>query len=85
MGAFPVQAEGFVNGNPFYFRLRFGRWELTVTTPEDSPVVWSDGRNVLLYVSDYWDDPNPWCGDAEPETVKQFIIHQISKFGLTPN
>lgn len=29
-GMVPVQAEGVVNGHPFYFRSRGSRWSLTV-------------------------------------------------------
>lgn len=38
-GNCPVQAEGTIDGFPFYFRARGGSWKLSITcTPDGNPI-----------------------------------------------
>ena len=37
-GYCPVQADGTIGGNPFYFRARHDYWTLTIAKPGDDPV-----------------------------------------------
>lgn len=37
-GMAPVQAEGLVDGNPFYFRARHETWSFTVSEPNTDPI-----------------------------------------------
>ncbi len=37
-GACPVQAEGTIDGHPFYFRFRGDEWSLTIAPPNGDPM-----------------------------------------------
>jgi hypothetical protein len=50
-GACPVQAEGFVDGFPFYFRSRGETWSLSISTSRDVDAL--DDENCLFYSEDY--------------------------------
>jgi len=47
-GACPTRAEGFMDGCPFYFRARYGRWDLMVVFPDRDPVMPARDDDVLL-------------------------------------
>lgn len=47
--ACPTQYEGEIDGNPFYFRARWGWWTLTVVRPGENPVCPADPINKLVY------------------------------------
>ena len=38
-GYCPCQADGTINGNPFYFRARHGKWTLDIVKPGEDPVL----------------------------------------------
>jgi hypothetical protein len=61
-GLCPVQAEGTMDGFPFYFRARHTGWSLTVAAPGQEPVdVWInahiDGGEIgVHHVAELFDD-----------------------------
>jgi len=58
-GYCPCQADGFMHGNPFYFRARHGAWTIEVAFPREDPVC----NGSLFYMEG--DDPKE--GYMEPE------------------
>ena len=74
-GMCPVQAEGWMDGFPFYFRARHCGWTLTVSAPGTDPCdvfvdAHLDGKEVGIYhVSELYDD----AGWMPHETAKHFI------------
>lgn len=61
-GMCPTQAEGTMNGNPFYFRARHGEWTLDVTPHSIDPVMPRQGE-ALLHMEG--DDPTNGCMEEE--------------------
>lgn len=61
-GACPFQAEGTLNGYPFYLRMRHGWAQLNVAhtmddTYSSSPLLWSAGKQVPEFAADaHWAD-----------------------------
>lgn len=82
-GNCPVQAEGTINGLPFYFRSRGGHWALSIAkTPNGSPLDYENSwYHRELYDGVNRDDPTTVSSDgflfgagwAEPEECKAFI------------
>ncbi len=58
-GNAPVQAEGTIDGHPFYFRARWGYWSLEINTSQTGPA------DVLSWPedADIWEHEEPW-GDG---------------------
>ena len=87
-GIVPVQAEGFVDGNPFYFRARGEHWTMTIAQPGTDPVDWtaSDGAggwhraDHILYHHD--EDYGEWpeAGYMELNVAEGFITRCIAEF-----
>ena len=82
-GNCPVQAEGRINGYPFYFRSRGGHWLLSIAnTPDADPTRYA---NCRVYQEEYRgvnrDEPQEFHGHmvqfgagwAEPNECKEFI------------
>lgn len=62
-GVCPTQAEGEMDGNPFYFRARHGVWNLTVVKP-GCDAAWPKKDDVLLTLDG--DDPtHGWMNDLD--------------------
>jgi hypothetical protein len=66
-GQHPVQAEGRIQGNPFYFRAKWDFWTFTVCTnsddqevpscinpPQDKPGCFEDGEHRGYYLNEYF-------------------------------
>lgn len=74
-GFCPVQAEGKINGLPFYFRSRGGSWSLSIAaTPDGDPL---DYDTCLYHQEPYngasSSDPMFGAGYANTEESKAFI------------
>ena len=69
-GMCPTQAEGTMNGNPFYFRARHGDWTLTVVKPECDPV-WLDKKDDVLLFQEGDDPTNGWMDESEVRVILQ--------------
>lgn len=63
-GNCPVQAEGFFDGVPFYFRARGSHWSLTVGVAGET--------QLTEWFEEYCDDPYG-AGWMEEEEARQFI------------
>lgn len=81
-GNCPVQAEGSINGYPFYFRARGGTWSVRVSRNKACDPFECDAKDVWFFSRDYVgihhkeevDLENPvMAGWAEPEECKRFI------------
>lgn len=67
-GACPVQAEGTIDGNPFYFRARWDDWEFVVSQPGTDPVqVLIDGNGF------YREGEHPNAGRMSVEEARDII------------
>jgi hypothetical protein len=74
-GQCPVQAEGKINGLPFYFRSRGANWSLSIAaTPDGDPL---DDEDVYfhgeIYDSENSDDPRFGAGYANADECCAFI------------
>lgn len=74
-GACPFQAEGTINGKPFYFRARHGSWTLEVAEVGDDPV-----RNATLYYAEGDDETH---GFMKQETAAALLGKEAWKFKLS--
>lgn len=77
-GQCPVQAEGFINGLPFYFRSRHTCWSIDIAIPPNTDPV--GGSERLIYVEDYkghayveGEDNTHAAGWADKEECKEFV------------
>ena len=52
-GVCPVQAEGTIDGYPFYFRSRGESWSLRVASAKDADPLDADGVYVWVVTEDY--------------------------------
>ncbi len=43
----PLQFEGAIDGNPFYFRARWEHWSFQITKPGTEPIL--PARDIVLY------------------------------------
>jgi len=68
-GVCPTQAEGEMDGHPFYFRARHGNWDLCVVKPGADPVMPQDWNDVVLHRS----GNDPTDGWMEIEDVKSIL------------
>jgi hypothetical protein len=68
--ACPVQAEGTVNGVPFYFRARGQRWSMSIG---EDPVGISVGRKEGWRKSEPWGEEMYDAGWMPDETAKEII------------
>jgi hypothetical protein len=73
-GNCPVQAEGMIDGMPFYFRARGEGWSFSVAaTPDGDPVDVSIGASEgFYYEEDYGDDAFA-AGWMEESEARSFI------------
>ena len=69
-GYCPCQAEGTMNGNPFYFRARHGYWTLCVVEPGSDPVCWMGDSPPVLYEAAGTDED---MGYMEPGTASALL------------
>lgn len=90
-GKCPVQAEGKINGLPFYFRSRGAHWSLSIAKTETGDAL--DYGNCYFHREKYdgvnKDEPckNGWqfgAGWAEPEECKAFIERTAERL-FSPN
>lgn len=77
-GYCPVQAEGTVNGNPFYFRARHGDWSLHITAPNTDPVILPNTHDDSLFRASGYDSTHGWM-DTESE-VLPLLLKQFKEF-----
>ena len=70
-GLCPVQAEGKINGLPFYFRSRGNNWSLSIAaTPDGDPL----DHDARFHHHEIYDGVSPYgAGYAEPYEAKAFI------------
>jgi hypothetical protein len=81
-GECPVQAEGAIGGEPFYFRSRGNRWSLEVGTRD------GDGEPAFRYEEPYGDEPYVagwiWHHEALALLARGFAVyHQWGRIGRT--
>lgn len=69
-GNCPVQAEGTIDGVPFYFRSRGERWSFSVH--ENDPVGVALGEVNGFYVEEIW-GKFPEAGWMDVDTAEQII------------
>ena len=67
-GMCPTQAEGTINGNPFYFRARHGEWTLDVPPPGTNPVRARSDEALLQMEGD-----DPSLGVMEKQEVMDIL------------
>jgi hypothetical protein len=82
-GKCPVQAEGKINGLPFYFRSRGGHWSLSIAhAPDGDPLDYANSRvHCAPYDGVNRDEPQDFHGHkvqfgagwAEPDECRVFI------------
>jgi hypothetical protein len=74
-GTCPVQAEGTIDGLPFYFRARHDSWTFTVAaTADGNPVeVWNDPTKGYHYKENYGEPGGFDAGYMPHEEARQFI------------
>ena len=84
-GYCPCQAEGTMNGYPFYFRARHGDWQLDVAEVGGDPVEASIPDDPALYRAE---GDDPWDGYMPVEAAKILIQTEYIRFsaqmGLVP-
>ena len=68
-GACPCQADGTLDGCPFYFRARHGTWTLTISRPGSDPVDPSSEDEICFFKGA--DDQN---GYMSQETAADIIF-----------
>ena len=73
-GTAPVQAEGTVNGHPFFFRSRGSRWSLEVSPSPDRHFDASAWRYVENYA------PWPDAGYMPEQEVRGKIIQALTRW-----
>ncbi len=66
-GACPTQAEGTIDGHPFYFRARHGVWSLLVaaTTYGDACAISWERPDLIAYTEEGADPSYGYMGDAD--------------------
>ena len=69
-GACPVQADGTINGVPFYFRARGQRWQMAIG---EDPVEISCGMKDGWYKEEPWGKEMFDAGLMSEETAKEII------------
>ena len=75
VGVCPVQAEGTINGYPFYFRSRHARWSLHVASSPSGDALDEDAWTIS---EDY-----PMAGYATHDECIAFIERQAQTFTKT--
>ena len=84
-GCCPCQAEGTMNGYPFYFRARHGDWQLDVAEVGGDPVEASIPDDPALYRAE---GDDPWDGYMPVEAAKILIqtahIRFSAQMGVKP-
>lgn len=78
-GNCPVQAEGRICGNSFYFRARGNRWYVEVYEHNDNNIISNPVPNVWKYEESYGTTPFEagWMTEKEAEG---FIIKAITLY-----
>lgn len=79
-GNCPVQAEGTIDGMPFYFRARGEHWSFSVADTPDGPPVEGKG---FYYEEDYGDEP--YAAGWMPESEAYVFIEKAAKLYRTRN
>lgn len=64
-GVCPVQAEGTINGKPFYFRARHGKWSLDIADSTFEAVDASMGGRASLCHAEGKDDTVGYMKDKD--------------------
>jgi hypothetical protein len=81
-GYCPCQADGTMDGFPFYFRARWDGWTLSVAAPGEDPVRvfvdnYHDGLGTGAYfIGEYYQD----AGSMEVDTARSFIEREYGNF-----
>jgi hypothetical protein len=72
-GSCPAEAEGTVNGTPFYFRARCGGWMFSIGF---------DPVTVMMSTVPgfYCEGVDPTCGYMEPEEVRRVVRRCVGEF-----
>jgi hypothetical protein len=71
-GNCPVQAQGTVDGFPFYFRARGEHWTMTISHSKDTPQedLWSGSEHVWHYGEYYGTWPEAgWMEESEARAL----------------
>ena len=79
-GNCPVQAEGFIDGQPFYFRARGGSWSLSIGSDfEDSSDTGVHGLDVIgkpkWFHEEDWGD-GPYAAGWMPIEIAEEMIEK---------
>ncbi len=78
-GVCPVQAEGTVNGFPFYFRARHNCWTFSVDLDGNDPVDVSLGWKKGIHYENAWGETEDAAGYMPTETA----LHIIGQCAVT--
>ncbi len=74
-GNCPVQANGTLDGYPFYFRARGEHWTMTIANSKDTPMddLWSGYEEAWHYGEDYGDSQFAagWMSEDEARAFLQ--------------
>lgn len=77
-GNCPVQAEGTINGQPFYFRARGDSWSLEVGKPGASDYVSAEWETVWEHAE--WFGQWPDAGWMAPEQAEGFLRQAAARY-----
>lgn len=75
-GLFPFQAEGLIDGHPFYYRSEWGSASLRVGTP--------DGEKPYLGASIMWSANMDIPEDNEREKFQLYLLQLVTKLRRAP-
>lgn len=78
-GMMPNQASGTVNGNPFYFRARWGHWSIAIVKPGHDPIGPGPAirAKALLYGDHGKDQKAGWW---KPEEFRPLVEKHLNAF-----
>lgn len=83
-GNCPVQAEGRINGHPFYFRARWRYWAMHIAPSLDWPedfCAWPDyGDQNIWSHREMWGDNVFAAGWMPEETAREMIARAARKY-----
>lgn len=74
-GNCPVQSEGFIDGNPYYFRARGSHWTMDISAPGEDPV-----GGGSLYAKGGYVGPWPAAGWLPVPAAEKIIADCVSEF-----
>lgn len=82
-GQCPVQAEGAIDDNPFYFRARGCSWSLTIVKPGGDAIAQeAAGDDLILHVWGYYGEPDDIYGAGwmSQEEAENYLNQAVEKY-----